>query len=108
MPTRVIMIDFNPEVTSTQMEVFQQELRALADKISYKKSFHCGFNRPLQTEAALDAVAREVDVHVAQFVAIWEFGSYDELTRFVGESQHRNFASEIAKSVVRRRWVVNI
>ena len=108
MPTRVIMIDFNPEVTSTQMEVFQQELRALADKISYKKSFHCGFNRPLQTEAALDAVAREVDVHVAQFVAIWEFGSYDELTRFVGESQHRTFASEIAKSVVRRRWVVNI
>ena len=85
MPSRVIMIDFNPEVTSTQMEMFQQELRALADKIPYKKSFQCGFNRTLKTEAALDAVAREVDVHVAQFVAIWEFGSYDDLTRFVGD-----------------------
>jgi hypothetical protein len=108
MPTRVIFIDFNPDVTLAQMESFQKELLALADKITYKKSFCCGFNRPLATEAALDALARDVDVHVAQFAAIWEFGSYDDLTRFVGESQHRNFASQIATSVVRRRYVVNI
>jgi hypothetical protein len=108
MPTRVIMIEFNPEATSGQMEVFQQELKAVADKIPYKKSFCCGFNRALETEAALDAVAPEVAVHGPQFVAIWEFGSYDDLTRFVGESIHQKFAREIAKAVVRRRWVVNI
>ena len=108
MPTRVIMIDFNPEATSAQLEMFQQEVEALADKISYKKIFSCGFNRTLTTEAALDAVVREIDVHVAQFAAIWEFGSYDDLTRFVGESQHLKFANQIAKSVVRRRSVVNI
>jgi len=106
VPTRVIMIEFNPEVSSAQMEVFQQELTAVADKIPYKKSFRCGINRRVETEAALDPVAPEV--HVPQFVAIWEFGSYDDLTRFVGESLHRKFATEIAKPVVRRRWVVNI
>ncbi len=106
MPTRVIMIEFNPEVTSAQMEMFQQELKAVADKIPYKTSFRCGFNRKLETEAALDPLAPEV--HVPQFVAIWEFGSYGDLTRFVGESHHRKFASEIAKPLGRRRWVVNI
>jgi len=106
MPTRVIMIEFNPEATSGQMEMFQQELKAVADKIPYKRSFCCGFNRALDTEAALDAVAPEV--HGPQFVAIWEFDSYDDLTRFVGESIHQKFAREIAKTVVRRRWVVNI
>jgi Stress responsive A/B Barrel Domain len=108
MPTRVIMIEFNPEATSGQREVFQQELKTLADKIPYKKNFHCGFNRALETEAALDAVAPEVALHGPQFVAIWEFESYDDLTRFVGESIHQKFAREIAKTVVRRRWVVNI
>lgn len=106
MPTRVIMIEFKPEATLAQTELFEQELRAVADKIPYKKSFCCGFNRRLETEAALDPVAPEV--RVPQFVAIWEFGSYDDLTRFVGESQHHQFASEIAKPVVRCRWVVNI
>jgi Stress responsive A/B Barrel Domain len=106
--TRVIMIEFNPEATSAQMEVFEQELKAVADKIPYKKSFRCGFNRRLETEASLDRVAPEVGVHVPQFVAIWEFDSYDDLTRFVGESHHQKFASEVAKPVVRRRWVVNI
>ena len=108
MPTRVIMIEFNPEATSDQKEVFQKELKSVADQIPYKKSFHCGFNRPLETEAALDAVAPEVAVHGPQFVAIWDFASYDDLTRFVGESLHQKFAREIAKQVVRRRWVVNI
>jgi hypothetical protein len=42
MATRVIMIEFNPEATATQMEVFEQELKAVADKIPYKKSFRCG------------------------------------------------------------------
>jgi len=106
VPTRVIMVEFNPEVTSAQMEVFQRELKAVADKIPYKKSFRCGINRRLESEASLDSVAPEV--HVPQFVAIWDFDSYFDLTRFVGESHHRKFASEIAKPVVRRRWVVNI
>lgn len=57
MPTRVVMVEFNPEVTSAQMEVFEQELRAVADKIPYMESFPCGFNRKLKTEAALDPVA---------------------------------------------------
>lgn len=108
MATRVIMIEFNPKATSAQMEVFDQELRAVADKIPYKKSFRCGFNRRLETEAALDRVAPEVGVDVPQFVAIWDFDSYDDLARFVGESHHQKFASEIAKPLVRRRWVVNI
>ena len=94
------------KVTSAQMEVFQQELKAVADKIPYKKNFRCGFNRRLETEAALDPVAPEV--HVPQFVAIFEYESYDDLTRSVVESHHLKFASEIAKPVVRRRWVVNI
>jgi len=106
MPTRVIMIEFYPEVTSAQIEEFQQGLKDVADMIPYKKSFHCGMNQPLETEGELDPVAPEV--HVPQFVAIWEFGSYGDLTRFVGESHHRKFASEIAKPVVQRRWVVNI
>jgi len=106
MPTRVIMVEFNPEVRPAQMEVFQQELTAVAAKIPYKKSFRCGINRKLETEGALDSVAPEV--HVPQFVAIWEFGSYEDLARFVGESVHREFAAKIAKPVVRRRWVVNI
>jgi hypothetical protein len=42
MPTRVIMIEFNSEATSEQTEVFQQELKAVADKIPYKKSFVAG------------------------------------------------------------------
>ena len=49
MPTRVIMIQFNPDATSAQKEIFQQELKTLADKIPYKKNFHCGFNRVLDT-----------------------------------------------------------
>jgi len=102
------MIEFKPEATLAQTGLFEQELRAVADKIPYKKSFCCGFNRALETEAALDAVAPEVAVHGPQFVAIWEFSSYDDLTRFVGESIHQKFAREIAKAVVRRRWVVNI
>ena len=48
------------------------------------------------------------EVHVPQFVAIWEYDSYDDLTRSVGKSHHLKFASEIAKTLVRRRWVVNI
>ena len=32
MPTRVIMIEFNSEATSEQMEVFQQELKAVAER----------------------------------------------------------------------------
>jgi len=102
------MIEFKPEATLAQTGLFEQELRAVADKIPYKKSFCCGFNfnRRLETEAALDPVAPEV--RVPQFVAIWEFGSYDDLTRFVGESQHHKFASEIGKPVGRCRWVVNI
>ncbi len=106
MPTRVIMVEFNPEVTSAQKEVFQRELKAVADKIPYKKSFRCGINRTLETEGALDSVAPEV--HVPQFVIIWDFDSYDDLKRFVGDSHHRKFAIEIAKPAVRRRWVVNI
>ena len=58
--------------------------------------------------ALMAAVAPEVVVHGPQFVAIWESGSYDDLTRFVGESLHQKFARAIAKGVVRRRWVVNI
>ena len=108
MATRDIMIEFNPEATSAQMEVFEQELKAVADKVPYKKSFRCGFNRRLETEAALDRVAPEVGVDGPQFVAIWEFDSYDDLTRFVGESHHQKFAREIAMPVVQRRWVVNI
>ncbi len=106
MPTRVVMVEFNPEVTSAQMEMLQQELKAVADKIPYKTSFRCGMNRKLETEAALDPLAPEV--HVPQFVAIWEYDSYDDLTRSVGESHHLKFASEIAKPLVQRRWVVNI
>jgi hypothetical protein len=106
MPTRVIMIDFYPEVTSAQIQFFQQRLQEVADKIPYKTSFRCGMNRKLETETALDAVAP--DVHVPQFIAIWDFDSYDDLARFVGDSHHRKFASEIAKPVIQRRWVVNI
>ena len=57
---RSIMIEFNPEATSTQMEVFEEELKAVADKIPYKKSFRCGFNRRLETEAALDVSRRKL------------------------------------------------
>jgi len=86
--------------------MFEKEVKAVADKISYKTSFRCGKNRTLETEAALDPVAPEV--HVPQFVAIWDLSSYDDLARFVGDPHHRKFASEIAKPVTRRRWVVNI
>ncbi len=106
MPTRAIMIDFNSEVTLAQIEAFQQGLKEVADKIPYKRSFRCGMNRRLETEAVLDHVAPEV--HVPQFVAIWDFDSFDDLTRFVGDPLHRKFASEIAKPVILRRWVVNI
>lgn len=106
MPTRVIMIQFNPHATSAQKEIFQQELKTLADKIPYKKNFHCGFNRVLDTDGTLDTAGSEPER--PQFVAIWEFDSYDALTRFVGESLHQKFAREIAIPVVRRRWVVNI
>ncbi len=106
MPTRVIMLEFNPDVTSAQMEMFQQELKAVADKIPYKTGFRCGFNRKLKTEAALDPLGPEV--HVPQFVAIFEYDSYDDLTRSVTEPCHLKFASEIARPLVRRRWVVNI
>ena len=106
MPTRVVMVEFNPEVTSAQMEVFEQELKTVANKIPYKKSFCCGFNRKLETEAVLDPVAPEV--HAPQFVAIFEYDSNDDLTRSVTEPCHLKFASEIARPLVRRRWVVNI
>jgi hypothetical protein len=106
MPTRVILIEFKPEVTSAQKEIFEQELTTLADKIPYKKNFYCGFNRVLKTDGTLDALGSEPER--PQFVAIWEFGSYDDLTRFVGESLHQKFAREIAIPVVQRRWVVNI
>ena len=106
MPTRVILIEFNPDVSSAQIEAFQHELSAVADKIPYKKSFRCGMNRKLETEGALDSVAPEV--HVPQFAAIWEFGSYEDLARFVGELVHKEFAAKIAKAVIRRRWVVNV
>jgi len=106
MPTRVIMIQFNPDATSAQKEIFQQELKTLADKIPYKKNFHCGLTRVLDTDGTLDAVGSEPER--PQFVAIWEFDSYDDLTRFVGESLHQKFAREIAIPVVRHRWVVNI
>ena len=105
MPTRVILIEFKPEATSDQKEIFQQELTALADKIPYKKNFYCGFNRVLETDGTLDVGSKPERPH---FVAIWEFDSYDDLTRFVGESLHQKFAREIAISVVQRRWVVNI
>ena len=108
MPTRVIMIEFSQDVTSGQIEQFQQELKALADEVNYKTGFRCGTNRRLETETVLDTVAPEVEVIVPQFVAIWEFRSYDDLSRFVGDSHHVKFASEIAKKIVRRRWVVNI
>ena len=105
MPTRAIMIDFNSDVTLAQIEAYQQRLKEVADKIPYKRSFRCGMNRRLETDAALDHVAAEG--HVPQFVAIWDFDSYNDLTRFVGDSLHLKFASEIAKQVIRHRWVVN-
>ena len=106
MPTRVIMVEFHPEATSAQMEMVEKEVKAVADKIPYLTGFRCGFNRKLATEAALDPVAPEV--HVPQFVAIWEYSSYEDMERSVVEPSHIKFASEIAKPVVRRRWVVNI
>ena len=79
--------------------MFQQELKAVADRIPYKKSCCCGFNRALETEAALDAVAPEVAVHGPQFVAIWEFGSYDDLT----PSLENRFTKSLRKKLP-RQW----
>ena len=106
MPTRVILIEFKPEATSDQKETFQQELTTLADKIPYKKNFYCGFNRILETDGTLDAVGSKPER--PQFVAILEFASYDDLTRFVGEALHQKFARDIAVPLVQRRWAVNI
>jgi hypothetical protein len=60
MPTHAITIEFNSEATSAQKEIFQQELKkTLANKIPYKKNFHCGFNQVLDTDGTLDAVGSE-------------------------------------------------
>ena len=42
MPTRVIMIQFNPDATSAQKEIFQQELKTLAEKFHIKRIFTAG------------------------------------------------------------------
>jgi hypothetical protein len=65
MPTRVIMIEFNPEVTSGQIEQFQQELKALADEVHYKTGFHCGTYKSFPKPAPSSRILLSTGSHIS-------------------------------------------
>lgn len=106
MPTRVVMVEFNPGVTPQEVEEFRGWLDDLAARTPNLVRMTCGEHRPITAEAELSANAPSVVF--GSFVSIWEFRDDQALEDFVLEPFHREMAGRNFRRLVMRRYVINI
>lgn len=106
MATRAIIVEFEPGTTPYQIAEFRGWLRELAASTQKLVRMTCGEHFDTRGDAALSANAPAVVF--GNFVSVWEFEDEQALENFVTQPFHRSMASSKFRSVVRRRYVVNI
>jgi stress responsive alpha/beta barrel protein len=105
MAVRVVIVEFNPEVTEQDVTEFQGWLHDLAARVPYLIRMQCGPHSTLPTDKELSLNAPSVSF--GHFVSVWEFADKNALNQFVKEPFHKEIAGKKFKKLVKHRYVVN-
>jgi stress responsive alpha/beta barrel protein len=106
MATRIVMVEFFPEVTSEQVAEFKGWLHDLAAHTPKLLRMTCNEHYPSPREASLSANAP--NVVFGNFASVWEFSDTPALEQFLAQQDHQKLAAEKFRRVVKRRYVVNL
>jgi hypothetical protein len=106
MITRVIVVEFYPEVTSEEVAAFRGWLQELASRSVGLVRMTCGEHRPTPSEASHSANAPSATI--GHFASIWEFTDEEALDTFLLQPFHRALAATKFRQVVKQRYLTNI
>lgn len=106
MVTRIVMVEFNDEVTSQDIEEFRGWLLDLAARSQGLVRMNCGPHIEAAGESELNANAPNATF--CGFASVWEFENRESLDAFVREPFHREMAGRDFRRMVKHRYVVNI
>lgn len=106
MAKRIVIVEFESEVTPREVAEFSGWLRELAANTPSLISMTCGEHYAATGEAALSASAPSVVF--GNFASIWEFDDERALDEFVMQPFHRAMAGQKFRKFIRRRYVANI
>jgi hypothetical protein len=106
MITRVIMVQFRPEATASEIAEFKSSLQDLASGVPGLIRMTCGEHVDISNDAVLSANAPEAAF--GDFMSVWEFASEQALSDFLVQPNHRALAATRFRKVVQRRYVANL
>lgn len=106
MPTRVVMVEFNPGVSAEDVGQFKAWLTELAGHTSGLVNMECGAHFHIEAEGGLSPNAPSVTF--GHFVSIWTFVDRQALENFVLEPFHHQMAGKHFRQLVAHRYVTNI
>lgn len=106
MPTRIVMVEFNPGVSAQEVDQFREWLNLLAERTSGLVSMDCGNHFPIEAEGGLSPNAPSATF--GHFVSIWKFADARALEDFVLEPFHHRMAGKNFRQLVAHRYVANI
>ena len=104
--TRVVIVEFQPEITNQDVLEFEATLHRLAAATPELVRMSCGQHRPSASESALAANAP--NAAFGSFVSVWEFENEGALDRFLTQPLHREIAAKVFSRMVKRRYVANM
>lgn len=104
--TRVVIVEFWPEVTAQEVSEFAGWLRELALHTSGLVRMTCGEHWGVPSEAGFSANAPNVTF--GHFMSVWEFSNGQAVEEFVLNPLHREMAGKKFRQLVKHRYVSNI
>lgn len=104
--TRIVIVEFGPEVTAQDVADFEATLRRLASETANLVRMTCGRHYAAVSESALSAHAP--GVAFGSFVSVWEFQDERALDDFLVQPRHRELAGKVFSRLVKKRYVANM
>lgn len=104
--TRVVIVEFAPDVTAEDVTDFEVTLRRLASETANLVRMTCGTHYPAASESVLSAQAP--GVAFGSFVSVWEFQDERALDDFLVQPRHRELAAKVFSRLVKKRYVANM
>jgi hypothetical protein len=106
MITRVVIVEFHPDVTAALVAEFRGWLEDVAARTPGLIRMICGEHMPASSDPSLSANAP--DAVFGNFMSVWEFSSEEALDDYLTSPYHRALAATRFPRVVRRRYLANI
>lgn len=106
MITRVVIVEFQPDVTPALVAEFRALLEDVAARTPGLTRMICGEHQPASSDPGLSANAP--DAVFGQFMSVWEFSSEAALDDYLKSPYHRQLAATRFPRFVRRRYLANI